>query len=53
LKSPIILMPTISFDFQLSQAFKVNLGFSMGYNTVVNDYGERTKTYAIMFGTYF
>ncbi len=53
LKSPIILMPTLSFDFQLSQAFKVNLGFSMGYNTVVNDYGERTKTYAIMFGTYF
>ena len=53
LKSPIILMPTLSFDFQLSQAFKINLGFSMGYNTVVNDYGERTKTYAIMFGTYF
>jgi len=53
LKSPIILMPTISFDFQLSQAFKINLGFSMGYNTVVNDYGERTKTYSIMFGTYF
>ena len=53
LKSPIILMPTLSFDFQLSQAFKVNLGFSMGYNTVVNDYGERTITYAIMFGTYF
>ncbi len=53
LKSPIILMPTISFDFQLSQAFKVNLGFSMGYNTVVNDYGDRNVTYAIMFGTYF
>jgi len=53
LKSPIILMPTLSFDFQLSQAFKVNLGFSMGYNTVVNDYGERNMTYAIMFGTYF
>ena len=53
LQSPIMLMPTLSFDFQLSQAFKVNLGFSMGYNTVVNDYGERTTTYSILFGTYF
>jgi len=25
----------------------------MGYNTVVNDYGERDKSFSILFGTYF
>jgi len=25
----------------------------MGYNTVVNDYGERNKTFSVLFGTYF
>ena len=30
-----------------------NLGLSMGYNTVVNDYGERNKSFSLMFGTYF
>jgi len=53
LKSPIIFFPTISFDWKLGQAFTFNLGVSMGYNTVVNDYGERNKTFSILFGTYF
>ena len=53
LRSPIIFFPTISFDWRLGQAFTFNLGVSMGYNTVVNDYGERDKTFSILFGTYF
>ena len=53
LRSPIIFMPTISMDWKLGQAFRFNLGVSMGYNTVVNDYGDRDKTFSILFGTYF
>ena len=53
LRSPVIFMPTISMDWKLGQAFTFNLGASMGYNTVVNDYGERDKTFSILFGTYF
>ena len=53
LKSPIIFFPTVSFDCKLGTAFTFNLGMSMGYNTVVNDYGERNKTFSILFGTYF
>ena len=53
LRSPIIFFPTISFDWRLGQAFTFNLGVSMGYNTVVNDYGERDKSFSILFGTYF
>ena len=53
LKSPIIFFPTISMDWKLGTAFTFNLGASMGYNTVVNDYGERDKTFSILFGTYF
>jgi len=53
LRSPIIMFPTISMDWKLGQAFKLNLGFSMGLNTVVNDYGERSRTYSLLFGTYF
>ena len=53
LRSPIIFFPTVSFDWRLGQAFTFNLGVSMGYNTVVNDYGERDKTFSILFGTYF
>ena len=53
LRSPIILFPTLAFDWKLGQAFRLNLGFSMGLNTVVNDYGERSRTYSILFGTYF
>jgi len=53
LRSPVIFMPTISMDWKLGQAFTFNLGVSMGYNTVVNDYGERDKTFSILFGTYF
>ena len=29
------------------------VGISMGYNTVVNDYGKRNKTISLLFGTYF
>lgn len=53
LRSPIIFFPTISFDWRLGQAFTFNLGVSMGYNTVVNDYGKRDKSFSILFGTYF
>ncbi len=53
LRSPIIMFPTISVDWKLGQAFKLNLGFSMGLNTVVNDYGKRSRTYSLLFGTYF
>ena len=53
LRSPIIFMPTISFDWKLGTAFRFNVGVSMGYNTVVNDYGERDKSFSILFGTYF
>ena len=53
LRSPIIFMPTLSFDWKLGTAFTFNLGVSMGYNTVVNDYGERDKSFSILFGTYF
>ena len=53
LRSPIIMFPTISVDWKLGQAFKLNVGFSMGLNTVVNDYGERSRTYSLLFGTYF
>ena len=53
LRSPIIFMPTVSFDWKLGTAFTFNLGVSMGYNTVVNDYGERDKSFSILFGTYF
>ena len=38
LRSPIIFFPTIAFDWKLGQAFSFNVGFSMGYNTVINDY---------------
>ena len=53
LRSPVIFMPTISMDWKLGQAFTFNLGVSMGYNTIVNDYGERDKSFSILFGTYF
>jgi hypothetical protein len=53
LRSPIIFFPTISFDWRIGTAFTFNVGLSMGYNTVVNDYGERNKTFSILFGTYF
>ena len=53
LRSPIIFMPTLSFDWKLGTAFSFNVGVSVGYNTVVNDYGERDKSFSILFGTYF
>ena len=53
LRSPIMFFPTFSADWKLGQAFTFNLGVSFGYNTVVNDYGERGKTFSILFGTYF
>ena len=53
LRSPIMFFPTISADWKLGQAFTFNVGMSFGFNTVVNDYGERGRTFSIMFGTYF
>ena len=53
LRSPIIFFPTISFDWRVGTAFTFNVGISMGYNTVVNDYGDRNRTFSVLFGTYF
>ena len=53
LRSPIIFLPTVSFDWKVGTAFTFNIGLSMGYNTVVNDYGDRNKTFSILVGTYF
>ena len=53
LRSPIMFFPTISADWKLGQAFTFNVGMSFGFNTVVNDYGERGRTFSLMFGTYF
>ena len=53
LRSPIIFFPTISFDWRVGTAFTFNVGISMGYNTVVNDYEDRNKTFSVLFGTYF
>ena len=53
LRSPIIFFHTISFDWKVGTAFTFNVGISMGYNTVVNDYGKRNKTISLLFGTYF
>ncbi|MBC8422029.1 MAG: hypothetical protein H8E03_01260 [Pelagibacteraceae bacterium] len=53
LRSPIIFFPTLGMDWKLGQAFTFNLGVSMGYNTVVNDYGERSTSFSLLFGTYF
>ena len=53
LRSPIIFFPTISFDWRVGTAFTFNVGISKGYNTVVNDYGDRNKTFSVLFGTYF
>ena len=53
LRSPIMFFPTAAIDWKIGQAFKFNLGITMGYNTVVNDYGERGKSISILFGTYF
>jgi len=53
LRSPVIFFPTLSFDWKVGTAFTFNVGLSMGYNTVVNDYGERNKTFSVLFGTYF
>ena len=53
LRSPIMFFPTISADWKLGQAFTFNVGVSFGFNTVVNDYGERGKSFSILFGTYF
>ena len=49
----VISGPTISFDWKVGTAFTFNVGISMGYNTVVNDYGDRNKTISVLFGTYF
>jgi len=53
LRSPIIFFPTISFDWKIGTAFTFNVGVSMGYNTVVNDYGKRNQTFSVLLGTYF
>ena len=43
LRNSIMIFPTISRILEIGILFTVNLGVSFGYNTVVNDYGERGK----------
>ena len=53
LRSPIMIFPTI-WDWKLGQpSFTFNLGVSFGYNTVVNDYGERGKLSVYYLGLTF
>ena len=53
LESPILLYPGLNIDFKFTETFKLNLGFYVGYNTLVNDLGERNINYSIIFGANF
>jgi len=53
LESPILLYPGFNIDFKFTETFKINLGFNVGYNTLVNDLGERNINYSIVFGANF
>lgn len=53
LESPILIYPGLNIDFNLTRTFKINLGFYVGYNTLVNDLGERNISYSLVFGTNF
>ena len=43
----------VSVDINFTETFKMNFGFYVGYNTLVNDLGERNISYSIVFGTNF
>ena len=53
LESPILIYPGASIDINFTETFKMNFGFYIGYNTLVNDLGERNISYSIVFGTNF
>ena len=53
LESPILIYPGASIDINFTETFKMNFGFNIGYNTLVNDLGERNISYSIVFGTNF
>jgi len=53
LESPILIYPGMNIDFKVTNTFKMNLGFYVGYNTLVNDLGERNINYSIVFGANF
>ena len=53
LESPILIYPGASIDINFTETFKMNFGFYVGYNTLVNDIGERNISYSIVFGTNF
>jgi len=53
LESPILIYPGFNIDVNFTETFKMNFGFNVGYNTLVNDLGERNISYSIVFGTNF
>ena len=53
LESPILIYPGFNVDFKFTETFKMNFGFNVGYNTLVNDLGKRNINYSIIFGTNF
>ena len=53
LESPILIYPGFNVDFNFTETFKMNFGFYVGYNTLVNDIGKRNISYSIIFGTNF
>mgnify|MGYP003682176151 FL=1 len=53
LESPILIYPGFNIDINFTETFKMNFGFNVGYNTLVNDLGERNINYSIIFGTNF
>ena len=53
LESPILIYPGFNVDINFTETFKMNFGFNVGYNTLVNDLGERNINYSIIFGTNF
>jgi len=53
LESPILIYPGASIDINFTETFKMNFGFNIGYNTLVNDLGERNISYSLVFGTNF
>ena len=53
LESPILIYPGFSLDIPFGQSFKLNVGFNIGYNTLVNDLGDRNVTYSLVIGTNF
>ena len=45
--------PGFNVDIPFTETFKMNFGFNVGINTLVNDLGRRNITYSLVFGTNF